>query len=72
MDNFQDIPQYIEIAKLIGFNKINLSNMWNWGTWDDDEFRHLNISNPTHPKHQELISIIDPYQNDIQIGQYVY
>jgi molybdenum cofactor biosynthesis enzyme MoaA len=72
LDNFQDIPQYIEIAKLIGFDKINLSNMWNWGTWDDNEFQRLNISNPTHPKHQKLIGIINPYKNDIQIGQYVY
>jgi len=46
--------------------------MWNWGTWNDDEFRHLNISNPTHPKYQELISIINSYQNDIQIEQHAY
>jgi len=72
LDNFQDIPQYIEIAKSIGFDKINLSNMWNWGTWDQDEFRRLNISDPAHPKHQELFNIIKTYQNDIKVGQHVY
>jgi hypothetical protein len=72
LDNFQEIPQYIEIAKLIGFDAVNLSKMWNWDTWDHDEFQRLNISDPAHPKHQELFNIIKTYQNDIKVGQHVY
>ena len=71
LDNYQEIPTYIEIAKSIGFDSIQLSTMWNWGTWEMDEFNQLNISDPTHPKHQDLIDILNVYANDLQVNQHV-
>jgi MoaA/NifB/PqqE/SkfB family radical SAM enzyme len=64
LDNYKEIPKYIEIVKDLGFNKINLSRMWNWDTWDMDEFARLNISDSNHPDHQELLEILAPYRND--------
>ena len=72
VDNFQEIPQYVELAKSLKFSNINLSKMWNWGTWSDEEFRRLNISSADHPKHKELISIIDYYKTDAEVNNYVY
>ncbi len=69
LDNFQEIPQYISLTKSLGFDNINLSKMWNWGTWEDEEFAHLNISNVGHPQHQELVTIIKPYSSDKKINQ---
>ena len=72
LDNFQEIPQYIEIAKSIGFNKINLTKMWNWDTWPMEKFQELNISSDQHPRHQELKEIIENYTTDPKISSHVY
>jgi molybdenum cofactor biosynthesis enzyme MoaA len=64
LDNFQEIPRYIDIAKSIGFDQINLSKMWNWDTWPMQKFKELNISSNTHPRHQELVEILKSYASD--------
>lgn len=69
LDNFQEIPQYIELAKSFKFNLIYLSKMWSWGTWSDEEFTRLNVSDTNHPRHQELVDIVKPYQPDKTIVQ---
>jgi molybdenum cofactor biosynthesis enzyme MoaA len=71
-DNFQEIPQYIALANSLKFSNINLSKMWNWGTWSDEKFRQLNISSVDHPDHNKLISIIDNYKNDPKVNNFVY
>ena len=67
LDNFEEIPQYITMAKSLGFNHINLTKMWNWDTWSPEEFTKLNISDPAHPRHDELKKIIKSYASDNQI-----
>lgn len=57
--NYKEIPKYVEIAESLGFHEIQLSKMWNWGTWEDEEFRELNVSDSNHPKYSELIKIIE-------------
>jgi sulfatase maturation enzyme AslB (radical SAM superfamily) len=59
LDNYIEIPKYIEIAESIGFDSIQLNKMWNWGTWDDNEFKRLNITDLDHPNHKDLLSIIE-------------
>jgi pyruvate-formate lyase-activating enzyme len=72
LDNFQEIPQYIKIAKSLGFDTINLSKMWNWGTWDMEEFARLNVVDPTHLEYPELIKILESYKTDTTVYQHVY
>lgn len=67
LDNYKEIPAYIELVKHLGFDKINLSRMWNWDTWDMDEFARLNISNSTHPQYLDLVNILDQYKQDKQV-----
>lgn len=64
LDNYLEIPQYIETAKSLGFNQIGIGKMWNWNTWSMEEFDHLNISDPTHPKHTDLLVILEKYKSD--------
>jgi sulfatase maturation enzyme AslB (radical SAM superfamily) len=71
-NNYKEIPQYIDIVKSLGFDNINLSKMWNWGTWPTDEFRQLNIGDTTHPEHNLLIDILCNYTADKIVHQSVY
>jgi hypothetical protein len=43
--------------------------MWSWGTWDDEEFARINVSDLKHPNYQEFLDILrDPViKNDNQI-----
>ena len=63
LDNFKEIPQYIKTAQSIGFDKINLSKMWNWDTWTADEFTRVNVTDPTHPQYSQLVEILAPYKD---------
>lgn len=71
LDNFQEIPSYVNTAKLLGFDQICMGKMWNWGTWSDEEFQRLNVSNPAHPQHLELKNLIELYSNDSLVLQQV-
>jgi len=63
LDNYREIPQYIKITEDIGFDNIFASKMWNWGTWDNSEFSRLNVTDPLHSNHAELVKIINNIDN---------
>ena len=41
--NYREIPDFIRWAKRLGFDTAYLSNIWNWGTYSDEEFEN-NVS----------------------------
>lgn len=53
-DNYKEIPLFVDLCKNIGIDNINLQKMWNWGTWDQQEFDEKNIYTPTHPDYEDL------------------
>jgi molybdenum cofactor biosynthesis enzyme MoaA len=59
LNNFEEISQYIDIVTNIGFDIINLGKMWNWGTWPDDVFNSLNVSDSKHPRYNEFKEIFN-------------
>ena len=61
LNNYKEIPKYVETVNLLNFDKINISKMWNWDTWPMEEFERLNISDPTHPNNKDLVSVLAPY-----------
>ena len=67
LGNYKEIPDYIKICKELQFKKIVISKMWNWGTWSDETFNQLNVSDSNHPLYNEFLEIIQPYKNDPQI-----
>ena len=62
-DNYQELEEYVSVVDNLGFDLISAGKMWNWGTWSDDQFEHLNVSDPTHPEYQKLVSIIKNINN---------
>lgn len=68
LDNYKEIPEYVNITTDLGFDKINIGKMWNWGTWDTEKFKQLNVSDSAHPLYTEFIEIIKPYKNNNRIN----
>jgi hypothetical protein len=62
LDNFKEIPEYIRVAKELGFDSIALSVMWNWDTWSPEEFARVNVADPLHPQYQELLDVVAPFK----------
>lgn len=63
-DNYLEIPDYVTLVKNIGVDIIQLSLMWNWGTWSDQDFKKLNVGDKNHPEHHELINILRKVKKD--------
>lgn len=57
IDNYQEIPAFMQLCKELKINNVYFQKMWNWGTWPQDEFNHKNIYNPEHPEYQNLVEI---------------
>jgi sulfatase maturation enzyme AslB (radical SAM superfamily) len=54
LDNYKEIPQFVELCSTFNIKDIQLQKMWNWGTWTQKEFNEKNIYNPQHPLYADL------------------
>jgi sulfatase maturation enzyme AslB (radical SAM superfamily) len=54
LDNYKEIPMFVDLCKSLGIAHFNLQKMWNWGTWDNATFEQNNIYNPAHPLYEDL------------------
>ena len=61
-NNYQSIPQFIEIAKKFEFNCYT-SRIFNWGTFNQKTFNEHDIFDPKHPEHENLLKIISKNYN---------
>jgi molybdenum cofactor biosynthesis enzyme MoaA len=57
LDNYKEIPQFVELCSTFNIKDIQLQKMWNWGTWPQEEFNEKNIYNPQHPLYADLSEI---------------
>jgi MoaA/NifB/PqqE/SkfB family radical SAM enzyme len=57
IDNYQEIPAFVQLCKELGIKHIHFQKMWNWGTWPQEEFDHKNIYNSDHPEHKKLVEV---------------
>lgn len=66
LDNYQEIPQFLELCQQLGIEHINWQKMWNWETWSKSEFDSKNIYNPQHPAYNKLVEIFKKTGQRIQ------
>jgi len=46
-----EMPDFVSLGKLLGFDTVYFSQLVNWGTYSEEEFRNRAIYLPAHPKH---------------------
>lgn len=63
-DNLEDIPQFVELATSLGFDKICFQRLWNWNTWDMETFKSKDVGDPIHVNHKRMIELLSPYLNN--------
>jgi molybdenum cofactor biosynthesis enzyme MoaA len=57
LDNYKEIPAFIDLCQELGIDKINWQKMWNWGTWSQEEFLNKNIYRSDHPQYADLVQV---------------
>jgi MoaA/NifB/PqqE/SkfB family radical SAM enzyme len=57
-NNYQSIPEFIDIAKQHNFDSYT-SRIFNWGTFTQGKFDEHNIFDKKHPEHKQIIEIIN-------------
>ena len=65
LDNFKEIPLFVELCDQLGIEHINFQKMWNWGTWPQDVFDRKNVFNPQHSDFAELQDIFKQINREI-------
>jgi molybdenum cofactor biosynthesis enzyme MoaA len=65
LDNFKEIPLFVELCDQLGIEHINFQKMWNWGTWPQDVFDSKNVFNPEHSDFAELQDIFKQINREI-------
>jgi molybdenum cofactor biosynthesis enzyme MoaA len=57
LDNYKEIPEFVKLCNELKITNYRFEKMWNWGTWNQQEFDHKNIYNSQHPQHAELVEV---------------
>jgi len=57
-NNFMEMPDFVRLGKRLGFDTVYFSQLVNWGTFSEEEFRNRAIYLPAHPKHSEFVDLL--------------
>ena len=66
-NNFREIPLLVELATRFKA-RVYLSRLVNWGTFAKAEFTRRAVHLPTHPEHQQLVSLLREYRHRPQLN----
>lgn len=63
--NFKEMKQFYELMRFIFPDKIDIfyGRITNWGTFDDDTFKQLDVADINNPKHLEFVDEINKVSN---------
>ncbi len=58
-NNFKEMPDFVRLGKYFNFDTVYFSQLVNYGTYSEEEFRNRAVHFPTHPSHYEFIDILN-------------
>jgi len=58
VDNFTDMPAFVELASKLCLNEIYFSMVTNWGTWPKEIYETKCIWKESHPRFQEFLAVL--------------
>lgn len=57
-NNFREMPDFVRLGRRLHFDTVYFSQLVNYGTYTEEEFRNRAIHFRTHPRHPEFIDIL--------------
>ena len=58
LQNYEELPGLVEMAKRYHAETIRIIRLQNWGTYAEEEYRNLDVCNPDHPRYEEVMVCI--------------
>jgi MoaA/NifB/PqqE/SkfB family radical SAM enzyme len=58
-NNYREMPAFVRLARSFSANRVYLSALENWGTYDDADFQRRAVHLPNHPEHEDLLRVLD-------------
>jgi len=58
-NNFQEMPAFVELATTFRACHVRFDALSDWGSWPKDELERRSIHLPTHPRHAELLEVLE-------------
>jgi len=58
-NNFAEMPAFVELGRRLGFDVVYFSQLTDWGTYGEGEYERRAIHRPQHPRHAELLAVLD-------------
>ncbi len=56
--NFRELPAVVELARVLGCDRVRLQMIRNWGTFSPAEFKQHFIGAPDHPAFEEFLEVL--------------
>lgn len=57
-NNFEEMPEFVDLAKRFGFDLVYFSQLVDWGTYPKEELLQRQVHRPEHPRHQALLDVL--------------
>jgi hypothetical protein len=57
-NNYREMPKFVELGVELGVDEIYFSQLVNWGTFTDEEFKQRAIHLPSHPFNKEFSHLL--------------
>jgi MoaA/NifB/PqqE/SkfB family radical SAM enzyme len=68
-NNIHEMVDFVRLGQRFGFDTVYFSQLVNWGTFTDEEYRRRAVHRREHPRHSEFIEVL---KKDIFKEQIVY
>ncbi|HEY7509159.1 MAG TPA: SPASM domain-containing protein [Vicinamibacteria bacterium] len=57
-DNYREMLEFIALGKQLGCDSVRFHELFDFGTYPPGEFQRLNVLDPEHPEHPELLDTL--------------
>jgi MoaA/NifB/PqqE/SkfB family radical SAM enzyme len=58
-NNFVEMPEFVRLGQRFGVDAVYFGQLVNWGTFTEDEFRSRAVHLRAHPRHRELVALLE-------------
>lgn len=57
-NNYSEMPEFVGLAKRLGFDLVYFSHLVDWGTYPHAELLQRQVHRPGHPRHEDFLNVL--------------
>jgi MoaA/NifB/PqqE/SkfB family radical SAM enzyme len=56
--NYRELPAFVALCRRLGFDRVVLSRLGNWGTYTSEDYAAAAVHRAAHPQHGEFLAVM--------------